>query len=144
MSRSMLRLSWLLLCLQPAAVGACTVSVTGVAFGNYSVFDVGHLESTGTVTVNCATPYTLALSASLNNGGFAPRRLDSVDDSLNYYLYTDPTRTTIWGDGAGGTSTVGGSGSGTPTDHTIYGRILAEQNVRVGSYSDTVTVTLEW
>lgn len=134
----------LLVAALPLPALACTVVTTGVAFGNYSVFTVGHLDSTGTATVNCASPYTLSLSASPNNGGFAPRRLNSLDDSLNYYIYSDATRTSIWGDGSGGTSTVAGAGSGTPVDHTLYGRIPAGQNARVGSYSDTLVLTLEW
>ncbi|MBD8524660.1 Csu type fimbrial protein [Pseudomarimonas arenosa] len=130
--------------LLPCSVLACSVTSSGVAFGAYNVFDVSPVEVAGAITVDCATPYTVSLSVSLNNGSFAPRRLDSLDDSLDYYLYTDPARTTIWGDGTSGTSTVAGSGSGSPVDHTVYGRIPALQDVKAGSYADTIIVTLEW
>jgi spore coat protein U-like protein len=34
------------------------------------------------------------------------------------------------------------SGTGTSSDFTVYGRIPARQNASVGSYSDTITVTI--
>lgn len=45
-----------------------------------------------------------------------------------------------WGDGSPGTATV--NGSGTTHTFTVYGRIPARQNAVVGSYSDTITVTI--
>lgn len=87
----------------------------------------------------------LTLSRSSNNNQFNPRHLASAaDDRLTYDLFTDPARTSIWGDGTDGTVTSGGDGDTTSAHHTIYGRIPAGQNVRIGTYSDLITVTLEF
>jgi spore coat protein U-like protein len=64
---------------------------------------------------------------------------------LNYAVYTDSARSTVWGDGgAGATATIDGTGSGTAQSTTIYGRIPAGQTVPAGSYSDTVNVTVTY
>lgn len=121
----------------------CTVAANGLNFGSYDVFTSGHTDSTGTVTVSCTveTPYTLKLSAG--NGTFSERRLVSGSHNLNYNLYTDAARSLVWGDGSGGSVTVGGN-TDTSAEHTVYGRIPARQNVYSGSYLDSIVVTLEY
>lgn len=128
------------------AYAACNVSATNVAFGTYNPFSGTALDSTGTVTVDCdlltLTPYTVSLSTG-GSGTYTPRTMDSGGNKLQYNLYTDLTRTTIWGNGSGGTGTVSGSALlGTPQNHTVYGRIPASQNPVVGSYTDAITVTV--
>jgi spore coat protein U-like protein len=119
---------------------ACTVSATGVAFGAYDPFSSASLDSTGNVAVTCnpSTPYTIALSPG--NAAQSDRRMLSGANILAYNLFTDATRTAVWGDGTGATLTV--SGSGIAGGHPIYGRIPARQNVAVGIYSDAITVTV--
>jgi spore coat protein U-like protein len=60
--------------------------------------------------------------------------------TLNYNLYTTASRTTVWGDGTGGTSTLNGLAFG--ATHTVYATVPARQNVRVGQYTDNIIVTL--
>jgi spore coat protein U-like protein len=63
---------------------------------------------------------------------------------LDYNLYTDPNRMVVWGDGISGV-TVSGSGTGSTVDHPVYGRIPGGQTgAYIGSYSDTITVTLSF
>lgn len=127
----------------PVATLACSISAAGVPFGSYSPFDSVHRDSTGTVAVQCESPYTVELSPSATNNQFSPRHLANIaDNRLIYNLFLDPAHTTIWGDGTSGTGTVGGDGSTLAIHHTIYGRIPAAQNTRVGSYLDSITVTL--
>lgn len=128
--------SWVL-----AAV--CTVNTQSVSFGSYDTFSSHSLESTGTINISCdsAANYTIALSTG--GGTFLQRTLIFTTHHLNYNLFTDATRTTIWGDGSGGTSMVSGSTS-TTASHVVYGRIPARQNAYVGSYSDSVTVTINF
>jgi spore coat protein U-like protein len=61
---------------------------------------------------------------------------------LGYNLYLDALRSSIWGNGTSGTdhlsTTVPANGS---VNVTIYGRISAKQDARIGAYSDTITVT---
>jgi spore coat protein U-like protein len=133
------------------AKGQCSVTTTPVNFGIYDVFIASPTDSTGTVTVICdmAPPpdVTISIDQSSNSGGFNPRKMkhSSLADTLNYYLFTDPSRTVIWGDGTGGTSSVFRKVTkNRPWISTIYGRIPAKQDVSVGSYSDILTVTIMW
>lgn len=141
-----------LLCLLLAgeAGAACSVSATGVNFGAYDVFVTTPLDSTGTVTVTCdqAPPadIVVAIGPSGTSGGFIPRQMRSASspDRLNYNLFVNAGRSTVWGDGAAGTSTVflKNVKKNRPAVTTIYGRIPAGQDVSVGSYSDSLTVTI--
>lgn len=127
------------------AVGAaqCMVSVTGLAFGTYDVFSASPTDSAGTITVECAagTGYSVALSPGVS-GSYVSRTMIDGGRSLQYGLYLDSARSVSWGDGSGGSATVSGTGSGAQIHHTVYGRIPARQNARVGSYADSITVTV--
>jgi len=135
-----------------AAIISCTVSATAVNFGNYTPFSPAAVDASGTVTVNCLGVLGGNFTVKLNTGGsgtFSPRRMYKGTDTLNYNLYTNSGRTTIWGDGTGGTffPTVncGLACLGADNNFTTYGRIPGSQNTTVpGSYSDTITVTVEW
>ena len=107
-------------------------------------------DTAGTVTVACdrnpPTDVTISIGPSPTSGGFHPRQMrrTSGTDRLNYNLFTTPSMTTVWGDGSAGTSTVllTKVNKNRPVTTTIYGRIPPAQNVSVGAYSDSVTVTI--
>jgi spore coat protein U-like protein len=122
------------------AMAECSINVTDMTFGEYDVFNSLATDITGTLSVSCDadTPFQIALGAG--SGSFTARQMHNGPDVLIYNLYTDPTRLSIWGDGSPGTSLL--STSGTGANYTIYGRIPARQNVRAGSYGDSITVTL--
>jgi spore coat protein U-like protein len=69
-------------------------------------------------------------------------------NSMQYNLYTNAARTQVWGDGTGGTAKVSDSQLvvvGTSQySYTAYGRIPALQNLGPGTYTDTITVTLNY
>lgn len=138
----------LLLC--GPAHAACRVSATGVNFGPYDVFATAPLDSAGTVTVACdqnpPTDITVSVGPSPGSGGFNPRQMQRAGggDRLDYNLYTTPSMSTVWGNGAAGTSTVllRKVNRNRPATATIYGRIPPGQNVSVGSYAETLTVTI--
>jgi spore coat protein U-like protein len=140
----------LFLFLGSAAHAACSVSTTGLNFGAYDVFAATPRDTSGTVTVACdrnpPTDVTVSIGPSPTSGGFNPRQMRHVSptDRLNYNLYTTPSMATVWGDGSAGTSTVllRKVNKNRPVTTTIYGRIPPGQNVYVGSYVDTVTVTI--
>ncbi|MBH1971769.1 spore coat protein U domain-containing protein [Moraxellaceae bacterium AER2_44_116] len=120
---------------------ACTVVVQPVLFGNYDVFDTVDLDSTGLVEVTCdsvADSYSIALSAGM--GSYSQRKMMQGIYALNYNLYTNSGRTTVWGDGTAGTSVV--NGGGLLTSFSLYGRVTAQQSARVGAYSDNLVLTL--
>jgi len=136
-------------CGTDAARGAisCTISAVGVSFGTYNVFSASPLDSTGSVTYACSGIGVNQITINLSRGGaptFSPRRMLKSGDALNYNLYLDAARTTIWGDATSGTSQYGPiKPSGTDT-LTIYGRIPAGQDVTAGGYADTVVATINF
>ena len=131
----------------------CTVSATGVNFGSLETIDMSspQLDSTaGVITVTCTNgqPYTVTLGAGAGTGAtFATRKMTGGNNStstLDYTLYTDNTRTTVWGDGTATTGTRGGTGTGDSQTYDVHGRVPAQNNVRVGTFNDTVTVTVSY
>lgn len=141
-----------------ALCALCTCNVTradNIVFGNYQPFSSGDIDVAGTIQVYCFV--TLGVTASIDlklsrgsSSSYLPRTMMSGSNPLNYNLYTNSSRTTIWGDGTGGTSIItrnfilGVLGSITLTD-TVYARLPAGQtSAAVGSYSDTITLTVEY
>jgi spore coat protein U-like protein len=127
-----------------ARAAKCTISTSGLSFGNYDVFSTTNTDITGTINVNCTNKTSYVLSLSTGSGTYSSRTMKSGTNILAYNLFLDPTHLTIWGDGSAGTGTVSGSGTGANTATTVYGRIAARQNVRVGTYSDVITVTVTY
>ena len=85
----------------------------------------------------------------------AELNMPSGPNQLNYNLYQFAAHTTIWGDGASGTSPVvqalppgmggmGGMGMGFNMNHTVYGRSFASQDPPPGAYADIPIVTIEF
>lgn len=145
-----------LACTESQAAADCSVSVSGVAFGNYDPLVTSATDSTGDVVVVCThvsggatqVNYTVTLSMG-SSGTYAPRRLRSGAATLNYNLYSTAARTTVWGSGSAGTVRVSGSMTVNPggnrvvrRTHTIYGRIPAMQGAGTGDFTDTIVVTL--
>lgn len=129
-------------------IDSCTVNAAPMSFGNYNVITGGTLDIVGTVTPHCTTGtlYAISLDAGVGSGAtMQVRQLTGpVGATLMYSIYTDVNHTTVWGDGTGGTVMQSGTGNGATQPITMYGRIPAEQNPTVGTYSDTVTVTLTY
>lgn len=122
-------------------IAACNnVTATTLAFGNYSLAE---LRNQNNITVNCTagTSYTVALNGG-QAGQFNPRAMLNGTNRLNYNIYTAADRTTVWGDGSGGSQTVAGTGTSTLT---AYGDVPANQTTaEQGDYNDTITVTVNY
>jgi spore coat protein U domain-containing protein, fimbrial subunit CupE1/2/3/6 len=122
-------------------------TVGGVAFGSYDVFSATPLDSVGSISITCllAPSPTVSLSPG-RSGSFLQRTMVSGANVLNYNLYQDAQRRTIWGDGTGGSSTYGPLNLGFygTANLSIYGRIPPGQDVAIGAYADTVTVTVNF
>jgi spore coat protein U-like protein len=95
------------------------------------------------------TPYTVGLNAGTVVGAtLAQRLMANGADTMNYNLFTDAGRTTIWGNSAVAPTWVSGTGAGlgTPQVLTVYGRVPTGQtDLAVGGYSEpTITVTVTY
>lgn len=135
-----------------ASVSAnCAISTAPVAFGAYDPTVVNasaDLDGTGTVNVTCtsgaSTTVTLGQGANADTGSTDAvplRRMnDGATNYLAYFLYSEATRTTVWGNTAG--TGLAHTGTGSQVGLTVYGRVTGGQNVPTGSYSDTVVATV--
>ena len=124
-----------------------TVTATALNFSDYDPLSGADKDASTTIDVTCSngTPFIVKLGGG-TNGNITQRKLkeDGGSDELNYNLYTDASRTTVWGDGSTG-QTVNGTGTGSAVQETVYGRIAGGQNSKAaGVYSDTITVTVDY
>lgn len=127
---------------RPAFAASCTISSSGVNFGAYDPIDVADTRSTGSIRMACDAPVNANIALSGGGGSTVDRAMSNGSTRLVYNLYADPQRTTIWGDGAGGSQTV--PADGTSVDRPVYGSIMARQRVPAGSYADTITLTVTY
>lgn len=126
----------------PAWAVICSVTPQGVAFGAYDTLSAAATDGAGTINVSCDASTSFTVSLSTGSGSYAQRLMTGGANQLGYNLYTDASRTTVWGDGLGSTSTV--SATGGNVNLPVYGRIPAQQNVPANSYGDTITVTVSY
>ena len=140
------------------AGASCGVETTGVSFGTYDISLATPHDATGNVTVTCSYlppggATAASFQASLSSGGsgsYSPRQMASGPARLNYNLFHDAARSSIWGNGLAGTGTVSGElrvgpgvGNGTRSiQFPLYGRVPAQQIVPMGAYADTIVLTL--
>jgi spore coat protein U-like protein len=157
-TRIVLLTSVLVLFLQTPTAFAlqCNVSATGLSFGSYDVFSPHPSDTTGSINVTCNPPSQnpkapIAVTISLSpgsSGSFGQRQMYPLSGGggrLYYNLYTTASFSTIWGDGSGSSATLSNNVSrDNPWNATIYGRIAPGQDAPVGSYSDVITVRIDW
>ncbi len=115
----------------------CAVTALPLAFGAYDG-TVNNASTTVTVLCTLGTAYNVGLNAGGGTGAsVATRKLTSGANTLDYTLYTDSGRTTVWGNTVG-TNTVSGTYALAQAPLTVYGRITASQSVPAGTYNDTI------
>ena len=154
----MTRLVVFLLGFVPVLAGAATTcrfsSTPGMAFGTYDDAAAAPSDSTTSVVVRCfraggpsSAAVTLQIGPSGNSGLIATRRLRAAASLMDYNLYRDAARSSVWGQTSGVDAVtveltgIPNFGSRTAT-FVIYGRIPALQNVGPGAYSDSVRLTV--
>jgi spore coat protein U-like protein len=129
----------------------CTVTNTTLVFSAYDPIvtnATAALDQTVNVTVTCTKGASTVWLGAGNGGNYSSgRRMKSgTTDFLNYELYTDPARTKVW-DNAGsstGITVPTTGGKTTPASVTVYGRVPGAQDVPVGSYTDSVLMTVNF
>ncbi len=132
--------------MMPAAAACTFTSSVAVSFPLYDVFAATDDDGTGAFTIGCTTNTSAMISLSAGGGGsFSPRSMSGPGAAvLNYNLYSDGSRSSIWGDGTGGSSAVSQAfGAGAPLTFTVYARVFRNQaGVTAGQYADSVMVTV--
>jgi spore coat protein U-like protein len=148
---------WLLAAPCAAQVTTCNGANSSLAFGAYDGFATAPHDTQANILVTCTrsggpptTPIAVALGPSVNSGAIAIRRLKQVSgsDVLDYNLFRDATRVSIWGNTTGVDTvvqsiTLANSTTGSIA-FTVFGRIFALQDVRVGAYNDALLITVTY
>lgn len=121
---------------------ACSISTTNLNFGTYTRVQ---LDGQSAIQLTCTNG--TAWNVGLDAGTFPGATVTTRDMNgpgpfeLGYSLFSDAGRTVNWGNTVG-TDTVPGTGTGVSQTLNVYGRIPAAQNVRPGSYVDTIVATI--
>jgi spore coat protein U-like protein len=131
---------------QVAITATCTInSASALNFGTQGILAT-NVDQTSTIQVTCTntTPYDIGLDAGTGSGAsVATRKLTNGGATVNYTLYSDSGRSTVWGNTVS-TDTVAGTGNGSAQNYTVYGRIPTQASPAPGTYTDTITVTVTY
>jgi len=135
-------------------IANCTISAgTPLDFGNYDAISANAASAknvSGTVGITCTTGTSATVmlgqgsNADTGSTDAAPvRRMKNGSSYLSYGLFKDVGLGTTWGNTVG--TGQGYTGTGSADTITVYGSVPAAQNAApVGSYSDTVVVTVSF
>ena len=100
------------------------------------------LKSAASFTLRCSkgSSASISLSGGLYADGSKRRMRSGMNSYLTYNLFQDPSRQSIWSD----TNKVSYAASSSAAQtFTVYGEVDAGQNnVSIGSYSDTITINV--
>jgi spore coat protein U-like protein len=125
-------------------IPACTVTGTQtVDFGEGA--STGRLDARGSISVRCTqdTEFTVALNGG-GEGDILNRKMRMGNETIAYQLYTDTSRTTIFGDGTQGVAPPGIGLNATDVNFPVYGRVDLQALPKPGTYTDTVIVTVSY
>jgi spore coat protein U-like protein len=127
----------------------CTVSMPAVAFGNVNVLPGTAVDITSTVTVTCSggtsagSRVCINIGAGSSSDATSRKMTGTGSNTARYDLYTNSTRTQLWGSWKSGFDVAGVQLDvplNTTQNVTVYARFLAaQQTVVAGSYSATLT-----
>ena len=125
---------------------SCELSVSPMNFGQLSSVINSNVDAAASVDVSCSqnTPYSITMDMGTGAGVSDPahRKMRNATYSLDYGLYRDSARSQPWGETPA--QSASGTGSGTNQHFPVYGRLHAGQTGYLGSYSDSVIVTVNY
>lgn len=144
-----------------ARAARCTISTSGLSFGVYDPLAGSASTANGSVSLNCrysGADVLFGFTANVTlspgvSGSYLARTLRAGPDQLRYNLYVDPSHTSVFGDGSGGTQVVNecfpglfggcaGGGASSPVTIPVYGEMPGGQDIGPGSYADNLIVTV--
>lgn len=144
--------------LAPSISDACVsinLTASDVNIGQYNTLAGSAIGSTLSIHLECqadgllptiALPFSVGVS-SANSGGADTKVMSGVRYNLLYGIYTSPNQVTPWG-ASGSSNAVSGLFPSAllpePQVMTGYVSVPARQNVPSGSYTDSLTLTLEF
>jgi len=128
-------------------------AATPMQFGNLDVPTAqlnGNVNATSTISVLCTAggSYSIDLDNGLHVGASGQRQMqrDGNTDTLAYEIFQDAARQNLWKAGTG--QNVPFTGDGLADSFTAYGQLPWNESLLpsapVGSYSDTITATVNY
>jgi spore coat protein U domain-containing protein, fimbrial subunit CupE1/2/3/6 len=129
-----------------ASAQTCTVIMGNIVFGSINTLSGAAVDTTATMTVTCTGGNNKGQRLCISIGGgpasdATSRKMTSGANTARYDLYSNSSRTTLWGSWETGYDSAGVQldvGRGSTTNITVYGRFLAaQQTAPVGSYTAT-------
>lgn len=120
----------------------CNVSASALDFGLLSTLSQQR-TGTASVSVQCSAnaPYTVGLDGGLSQAADPTQRLlTSPAGTISYALYRDAAHQSPWGNSAG--TVNAGTGTAASQSFTVFGVVPVQAAPAVGTYTDTVVVTV--
>ena len=139
----------------PTSTLTCSVDVSQMNFGSYNALNTLSLPASASINVTCSATtagtqvaYQIKLSAG-NSGNCGTRQMTNGSNALNYNIYKDLNYQNILGDGTSGTQLIVDGYTivqiqNYVKNYAIYGSIPPQQSAPPGSYSDNMTVTVNF
>jgi spore coat protein U-like protein len=165
-SRPVFGVAALLFAAWPLAVPAtttCSSSNVALSFGPYLAITASPLDAQANLVVTCTrqisppgdvgpakTTISVSLGPSGGSNSIQNRQMfrGGGPDLLNYNVYLDAGRISVWGNTTGvdtATRTINVPNRGTASaTFTFYGRVFALQNITPGTYSDSLLITVNY
>lgn len=114
----------------------------GTVYFLSTAVSVAGQQNAGAIRVKCnnGTSYNVLLGGG-QSGSTAARYLQSAASRrINYNLYTNSAHSVVWDNLIGVSQTANGQDSWLP----VYGMIPVQSTPPIGTYTDTVQVTINW
>lgn len=126
----------------------CSLVTRPLTFDASVIVGTNPIDATATITVKCTpdTDFDIDIDTGLYaNGNSANRRMFSASTNsyVSYDVYRDSPRNNVWGRGKT-RNVAGNSGTGSPIDFVLYGRVQNTGKIAAGDYLDTLVVTLNF
>ena len=135
-----------------SVIYSCSMNTSSMAFGAYDGVGANAsiaLKATATVISTCtsgaAALITMNAAASAGSGStnaLVRRMTAGPGKYLDYQVYSDAARDTVWGHII--PTGVALTGTGVPQSLIVYGSIPSAQVVPEGDYSDQIYVTISY
>jgi spore coat protein U-like protein len=125
----------------------CTIGTVDITFPDYDPLTGAAVDTAaGAVTITCTqnATTTIGLNFGSNTPSGPATMSDGASHSLQYALYKDAPGGALWGNNGLGLFTPAAAPSKAPRTFPIYGRIDANQEAPAGTYTDTVTATVNF
>ncbi len=124
--------------------GTCTLTSAATLDFGTQVSASSQINQTQDLSVDCTSGVDYLIGMDLGgNASGSVRRMASGGNFLNYEVFTDAARTLPYS-AINGVNNGQGTGTGSAVNFPVYGAILSQSTPPVGTYTDTLVVTLQY